>query len=904
MATPKNTRLTEIELTEAEILDAILNPPVEPEKPFDINAHIEGLTDQELFDEVYTSLRPIFEELKADGFSAEFDDLDWVKKHIRQFIGMNRNQYYEVGITRRKPSEVDELCFELYCREQATEYRQRYDRKARKALREYQKADFERMVESDRAARGLEPKSVEPKSVEPNEENMFETENTMNTESTNTAVKVNQLPEGITMVYTTDDKGRNIPTYFYNKQIVGFTVEEAINGKALIDKTAESKAVGKTTKATKATKATKEVTKTTATKPKDIELSTEELAEAQAEKTAADTDDDDEPEELRFFFQLFEAGMTKIRSISDITLFVSDDDSLGIDGIGFATAKPLEIIGKGYTPDAHRPFKIYRIDEYYNQKVLDCLASFRSKKIANFWRGYEDGGMFAKRLKRLPIAKDAKLLTNRISLMENGSMGYKGVPKLSRYSEEIQSINPLDMLGVLPEAEAKVLMLTIGRMLVGNSVNPSANRPADNIECPELSYHWRNACVLHGEPGLGKSKIIEAVTIGMAICGYSSTTTSESFNNFAFAGHISKDLIIYDDLNVPNLQRMMNSGIKSVISGGLTSDEGKGKDARGAYPKATIIAACNEMILPTDIDRGIVDRFSFMKTRTKEECAALAIEKGHPIKTYEYWEYLKQQHQTTDSVLITYLFRRCVDAFLKEVGCYEDSIYSIKQRTENNHIVDTIKDLKGQFRFQVQASVNEVIPVLIRKSEALTWFCLDVLGLAAEEKERLRRYNNEITGNHIYHMASTITKIEKEIDALSLTLRTNKTLSDTDKEIYQNRKETLVELSKWFDWELVSLSSMKTCVATYQTKVNSRQELHIELGAQLTPDFIWEMTNGQLRRVDGDLVPKTRQTYYGVFQEKSDLRTYTNEIKGILGKCRKATKQWLRTALTTDFVTM
>ncbi|MEG7700691.1 hypothetical protein U2075_14910, partial [Listeria monocytogenes] len=79
---------------------------------------------------------------------------------------------------------------------------------------------------------------------------------------------------------------------------------------------------------------------------------------------------------------------------------------------------------------------------------------------------------------------------------------------------ELQALDPMDLLAILPEAEAMALMLHLGKMATGYSIVAEGVQKSPVVEC-ELSYSHRMLPILLGMPGIGKSTFLETEALGI-----------------------------------------------------------------------------------------------------------------------------------------------------------------------------------------------------------------------------------------------------------------------------------------------------------------------------------------------------------------------------------------------------
>lgn len=273
-----------------------------------------------------------------------------------------------------------------------------------------------------------------------------------------------------------------------------------------------------------------------------------------------------------------------------------------------------------------------------------------------------------------------------------GQMAYSQVPK-KEWFPHLSELNPLELLTLLPEPEAKLLMLLLGRTVYGN----------ENVKLTEgnVNHHMRTAAVIVGlEHGLGKSLLMSYILSALSELGYTTETIGNPGARFGWGEIGNADLAFKDDMNAKNQEALLgNETVKTIVTGGLFNSERKGQDSISSTATCTVIACSNNYSKNQFIglDEGTLSRFRFLYTYNREELAEKygSVEAG---MTEYKWLALSDQYKCTIQDLACYLLACSAEYFLDECGhaIVHQQVISIKPTT----LEATTNNLTSQLYYQ------------------------------------------------------------------------------------------------------------------------------------------------------------------------------------------------------------
>ncbi|MBW4558452.1 MAG: hypothetical protein KME59_21505 [Trichormus sp. ATA11-4-KO1] len=246
----------------------------------------------------------------------------------------------------------------------------------------------------------------------------------------------------------------------------------------------------------------------------------------------------------------------------------------------------------------------------------------------------------------------------------NGSNGhFKVVPLVSWFPEALQEFNARGLLTLFPDAEARQLMLILGRTVVGATETRCAE---GDIEHTARSY----AIIVGQQAGLGKSTQSNYINKALSNLGYSVSNAHINETKFGWGTIAQSDLAFIDDLTDDVQKRLLSDvRIKSIVSNNTLKVEEKGQPACDVRATTTILGCTNMHSYAHYIgmDSGSISRVNQLDTYTRAEMEERYPEIPDP-RVKPHWETLAKKFKCSTECLAAYLLRRSADYFLEVCG--------------------------------------------------------------------------------------------------------------------------------------------------------------------------------------------------------------------------------------------
>lgn len=243
------------------------------------------------------------------------------------------------------------------------------------------------------------------------------------------------------------------------------------------------------------------------------------------------------------------------------------------------------------------------------------------------------------------------------------------VPELEWFDKPVRDMKFEDIITVFPPAEAEMFKLIIGRACVGRTgnIHPGTN--------DVVKHGFRKAGIIVGEPGVGKSTVLNGVLKAMQYCGFNVVNFGQFGSRFNQGSVISSHLAYNDDLTLDSLERMLNShSFKSVVTGGTEKVENKGTDAIEVVSNTVLIANCNEIRpeISYSLDSGAISRLALISTYRVFEQEEMSEKEGRDMHPVANIKYLCKKYGVDEVTLFMRVMRECTDFFLGKVRAGED----------------------------------------------------------------------------------------------------------------------------------------------------------------------------------------------------------------------------------------
>jgi hypothetical protein len=241
---------------------------------------------------------------------------------------------------------------------------------------------------------------------------------------------------------------------------------------------------------------------------------------------------------------------------------------------------------------------------------------------------------------------------------------YSYVPELEWFDRPIRNLKFEDIVTIFPPAEAEMFKLIIGRACVGRNgaIHPGKDNP--------IKHGFRKAGIIVGEPGVGKTTILNGLMKAMQYCGFNVVNMGDFGSRFNQGAVISSHLAYNDDLTQDSLEKMLKAhSFKSVVTGGTEKVENKGTDAIEVVSNTVIIANCNEVRseISYSLDSGAISRLALISTYRAFEQEEMSEEAGRDIHPVANIKFLCKKYGVDEVTLFMRIMRHCTDFFLDKI---------------------------------------------------------------------------------------------------------------------------------------------------------------------------------------------------------------------------------------------
>lgn len=323
-----------------------------------------------------------------------------------------------------------------------------------------------------------------------------------------------------------------------------------------------------------------------------------------------------------------------------------------------------------------------RMDPDYRDFILPLFVyrSGRSCEVTDYVLGVENlkalrhkkmgGGTY-----NLGIAYNPASVENEFRAKTLNNV-YAYVPELDWFKKSVRDLKFEDIITIFPPAEAEMFKLIIGRACVGRNgnIHPGADTP--------IKHGFRKAGIIVGEPGVGKTTILNGVMRAMQYCGYNVVSMGDLSHRFNQGAVISSHLAYNDDLTLDSLEKMLKSAsFKSVVTGGTEKVENKGTDAIEVVANTVIVANCNEIRpeISYSLDSGAISRLALISTYRAFEQEDMSAEAGRDIHPVANIKHLCKTLDVDEVTLFMRVMRECTDFFLDKVNSGVDVHFHSEQ---------------------------------------------------------------------------------------------------------------------------------------------------------------------------------------------------------------------------------
>jgi hypothetical protein len=311
---------------------------------------------------------------------------------------------------------------------------------------------------------------------------------------------------------------------------------------------------------------------------------------------------------------------------------------------------------------------------------------YRKKAFSQMMQVWGDFELFNKTAVQCgsTLASDRQPYQRAINVDGSGVAGTRFIPQLEWFDERLQDIDNEQLLSLLPEAEREVMMLFLGRIMMGREGTPFTNGGKQDLK-------WRSIVCFEGpQAGMGRTTLLDYLSQALKLCGYSAGAIDDLTGRFGHGNTATKDFGFIDDLDPQGTIRTLISALlKTLASGGTLMAENKGLPSYQVTAMGAYMVCTNQLNLASlaELDAGNLSRLMPMRNacsndrRAKEYLAKYGVE----LNTDLTYEHLSEKYQVPIETLVLLLLARSAEKF--------KAVMAQGQR----FLVTTLESLKRQF---------------------------------------------------------------------------------------------------------------------------------------------------------------------------------------------------------------
>ena len=434
-----------------------------------------------------------------------------------------------------------------------------------------------------------------------------------------------------------------------------------------------------------------------------------------------------------------------------------------------------EILGDGMLCDVDADTREFSLP-------LFIYRSGRSSEVTDYVLGVENlkalrhkkmgGGTY-----RLGIAHSPESIRDHF-LAKTANDVFSYVPEISWFDKKLQDLKFEDIITIFPPAEAEMFKLIIGRACVGRS--GSLHPGSDEV----VKHGFRKAGIIVGEPGVGKTTILNGLMKAMQYCGYNVVNMGDFGSRFNQGAVISSSLAYNDDLTMESLEKMLKAhSFKSVVTGGTEKVENKGTDAIEVVSNTVIIANCNEIRseISYSLDSGAISRLALISTYRAFEQEEMSEKAGRDIHPVANIKHLCKTLKVDEITLFMRVMRDCTDFFLDKIKSGVDVHFHSEQllpylriQIHKNalecfirfcFLAYAIRDQKGQGNYLPELTLGSLATIL----ESTRFLMIDMKANNLRRNMKAHWENEKRDQNHPYwaQRKLLITSIDKAYESFN-----------------------------------------------------------------------------------------------------------------------------------------
>lgn len=346
-----------------------------------------------------------------------------------------------------------------------------------------------------------------------------------------------------------------------------------------------------------------------------------------------------------------------------------------------------------------------------HQLLLENLINNMEKEVRKFWLPLVEPDPTRRKpiymqALRMLVADTANRQINSLDPFDLGiSMkehsGCRAwIPRRESFSPSLYDVTFRDVFTLLPEAEAELLQLLIGRTVIGR----------DNSKLMEgevIRHTARMAGIIVGSAGLGKSTLFNLLVASLRRVGYIVETFGNIASRFNLAPIALSHLCYKDDMSMPSFrQTLASENTKIMVTGGWLRTEDKGVNALNTQCNTVILANINDYDprVMYDIDSGIGDRIKPLDCYRESQLPKLPrspMIQGTPtLKPYQHLPWLADKLGVDLTALMLWAARLSADKFYDIVS----------QGVSGSSVLEQeVRTLTSKCRIQFRLDATEIL---------------------------------------------------------------------------------------------------------------------------------------------------------------------------------------------------
>ena len=277
--------------------------------------------------------------------------------------------------------------------------------------------------------------------------------------------------------------------------------------------------------------------------------------------------------------------------------------------------------------------------------------------------------------------------------------GIRFCPTSQTVTQNLSDTEMLSLLAILPEDEARSLILALGRVLVGEDGSKTH-------EGLSIEHTFRNLLLIVGaDAGLGKSTLMLKFLIPtLKKLGYSVESAPQGLSDKGWIEPAMSCLTFVDDLSPRSQSSWFDSSasavIKTLVSNGSISLDAKYKNFRMVKARTVIIGCSNGYDIKDSMsaDSGVLNRLHALATRPVTE--VFRPKDNLDLRTLTVWQNMSKAKGISITELSVGFLAKCADNFLSVIGYSQDTAGKFR-KTHDSNLMEYSDSLREKYKLKV-----------------------------------------------------------------------------------------------------------------------------------------------------------------------------------------------------------